>query len=404
MLALQWQLLLLFPLTALSLLVAATPLYDATDGGLNLDSDTLETTVLGSSSAWLVQYYAHWCGHCQNYVKTWRKLAHDLRELEPNLHLATIDCGDPQQRDVCTRHNITGTPTLKFYPSNATFGQSTNISSSRHFCPSLPCSLSILAFGPSLLRVSFPFPCVQSFLAQMLSKYPGPHIFGPKSWLFMLWLGEMLRIFLSAHLPSSFTTFPALFPTPIPIRCRLRMPFLERHGELEVKSDIVPLLARELGLVEAFAEWTPNHVEYYRSSQLPPQKMVVVLETQGSDLGKQIALEFATSQDVSVRYMTLEIGTSFAAAFNISKLPAVLTIDKAIRTDTVTIPASDDPFAEVKSYILTVCGRSAEQLSNEGVTAVPRTLAPYRAAYYAQVDPQDLVSAISYSLRYEIAF
>lgn len=44
-------------------------LYNSTDKVIVLDSQNFPSTVYNSSTAWLVEFYASWCGHCQNYAK-----------------------------------------------------------------------------------------------------------------------------------------------------------------------------------------------------------------------------------------------------------------------------------------------------------------------------------------------
>ncbi|MEQ2204872.1 hypothetical protein XENOCAPTIV_020098 [Xenoophorus captivus] len=55
-------------------------LYSEEDPLVILSSTSLKTTVTNSSSAWLVQFYSSWCGHCIQYSSTWKALAHDVKE------------------------------------------------------------------------------------------------------------------------------------------------------------------------------------------------------------------------------------------------------------------------------------------------------------------------------------
>uniref|UniRef100_A0A8C8AMS1 Sulfhydryl oxidase n=1 Tax=Otus sunia TaxID=257818 RepID=A0A8C8AMS1_9STRI len=74
-----------------------------------------EGRLLGSPSAWAVEFFASWCGHCVHFAPTWRALAHDLREWRPAVMLAAIDCADEANQQVCNNFGITGFPTLKFF-------------------------------------------------------------------------------------------------------------------------------------------------------------------------------------------------------------------------------------------------------------------------------------------------
>lgn len=58
-------------------LVIATPiptsLYNATDKVVVLTSDNFTSTVYQSKTAWLIEFYAIWCGHCRSYANVWMR-------------------------------------------------------------------------------------------------------------------------------------------------------------------------------------------------------------------------------------------------------------------------------------------------------------------------------------------
>lgn len=70
---------------------AAAPLYTEEDPVVILSSSSLKTTVSNSSTAWLVQFYSSWCGHCIQYSSTWKDLAQDVKGTEPLLESPTPD-------------------------------------------------------------------------------------------------------------------------------------------------------------------------------------------------------------------------------------------------------------------------------------------------------------------------
>jgi thiol-disulfide isomerase/thioredoxin len=43
-----------------------------------LNIDTLDKYVHNSKTAWVVEFYSSWCGHCQYYAPTWKKLAEEI--------------------------------------------------------------------------------------------------------------------------------------------------------------------------------------------------------------------------------------------------------------------------------------------------------------------------------------
>ncbi len=62
-------------------LAQSARLYTEDDPVVILSSDSLKQTVLNSSSAWLLQFYSSWCGHCIQYSPTWKALAGDVKGL-----------------------------------------------------------------------------------------------------------------------------------------------------------------------------------------------------------------------------------------------------------------------------------------------------------------------------------
>lgn len=56
-----------------------TRLYSEEDPVVILTSATVKQTLVNSSTAWLVQFYSSWCGHCIQYSPTWKALAGDVK-------------------------------------------------------------------------------------------------------------------------------------------------------------------------------------------------------------------------------------------------------------------------------------------------------------------------------------
>lgn len=65
-------------------------LYSHKDSVIELiDSNLTSTLYSGNSNSidsdddkpkvWVVEFYAHWCGHCQRFVKTWVAVADKLK-------------------------------------------------------------------------------------------------------------------------------------------------------------------------------------------------------------------------------------------------------------------------------------------------------------------------------------
>lgn len=51
------------------------PLYSENDVGITLlDNHNFKKTVLHSQTAWMVEFYSSWCGHCIRFAPTFKEL------------------------------------------------------------------------------------------------------------------------------------------------------------------------------------------------------------------------------------------------------------------------------------------------------------------------------------------
>lgn len=60
----------------------------------------------------IVEFYAPWCGHCQNLKPAYEKAA---RNLEGLAKVAAVDCDDDANKALCGAHGVQGFPTLKTF-------------------------------------------------------------------------------------------------------------------------------------------------------------------------------------------------------------------------------------------------------------------------------------------------
>ncbi|XP_023496417.1 sulfhydryl oxidase 1 [Equus caballus] len=110
---------------------AAAPrsaLYSPSDPLTLLRADTLRGAVLGSRSAWAVEFFASWCGHCIAFAPTWKALADDVKAWRPALNLAALDCADEANTAVCRDFNIPGFPTVRFFKAFSKSGSGATLS------------------------------------------------------------------------------------------------------------------------------------------------------------------------------------------------------------------------------------------------------------------------------------
>lgn len=97
----------------------AARLYTEGDPLMILSSSSLKSTVSNSSSAWLVQFFSSWCGHCIQYSSTWKALARDVKDWQQAISVAVLDCAQEENFDVCKEYSIKFYPTFKYFHAHS---------------------------------------------------------------------------------------------------------------------------------------------------------------------------------------------------------------------------------------------------------------------------------------------
>ncbi|XP_068166687.1 sulfhydryl oxidase 2 [Antennarius striatus] len=98
---------------------AAARLYTEEDPLVILSSTSLKPTVSNSTSAWLVQFYSSWCGHCIQYSSTWKALAQDVKDWQQAISVGVLDCAQEENLDVCKEYSIKFYPTFKYFRAHS---------------------------------------------------------------------------------------------------------------------------------------------------------------------------------------------------------------------------------------------------------------------------------------------
>ncbi|XP_030579458.1 sulfhydryl oxidase 2 [Archocentrus centrarchus] len=98
---------------------SAARLYTEEDPLVILSSGSLKSAVTNSSSAWLIQFFSSWCGHCIQYSSTWKALAQDVKDWQDAISVGVLDCAQEENFDVCKDYSIKFYPTFKFFRAHS---------------------------------------------------------------------------------------------------------------------------------------------------------------------------------------------------------------------------------------------------------------------------------------------
>ncbi|KND91094.1 putative protein disulfide-isomerase [Tolypocladium ophioglossoides CBS 100239] len=101
--------------TAVTAVLAALPavqasMYTKNSPVLQVNARSYEKLIAQSNHTSIVEFYAPWCGHCQNLKPAYEKAA---RNLEGLAKVAAIDCDDEANKQFCGAMGVQGFPTLK---------------------------------------------------------------------------------------------------------------------------------------------------------------------------------------------------------------------------------------------------------------------------------------------------
>eukprot|EP01004_Peranema_trichophorum_P004150 NODE_3091_length_1426_cov_103.910207_g2685_i0.p1 GENE.NODE_3091_length_1426_cov_103.910207_g2685_i0~~NODE_3091_length_1426_cov_103.910207_g2685_i0.p1 ORF type:complete len:430 (-),score=98.38 NODE_3091_length_1426_cov_103.910207_g2685_i0:135-1373(-) len=83
---------------------------DSKNDVVELTSSNFDELVLNSNDAWLVEFFAPWCGHCKNLAPEWAKAATDLKG---SVKVGAVDA--TIHGDLAQKYDVKGYPTIKFF-------------------------------------------------------------------------------------------------------------------------------------------------------------------------------------------------------------------------------------------------------------------------------------------------
>lgn len=88
-------------------------LYTSSDDVILLDSSSFNREVLNSDQLWIIEFYAPWCGHCQQLAPEYKKAASALKGMAK---VGAVDMD--QHQAVGAPYNVRGFPTIKIFGAN----------------------------------------------------------------------------------------------------------------------------------------------------------------------------------------------------------------------------------------------------------------------------------------------
>ncbi|ETS06761.1 thioredoxin-domain-containing protein [Trichoderma reesei RUT C-30] len=84
--------------------------YSKSSPVLQVDAKSYDRLITKSNHTSIVEFYAPWCGHCQNLKPAYEKAA---RTLDGLAKVAAVDCDDDANKALCGSLGVKGFPTLK---------------------------------------------------------------------------------------------------------------------------------------------------------------------------------------------------------------------------------------------------------------------------------------------------
>ncbi|KAI1816848.1 thioredoxin-domain-containing protein [Poronia punctata] len=85
-------------------------LYTKSSPVLQVDAKSYDRLIAQSNHTSIIEFYAPWCGHCQNLKPAYEKAAKNLDGLAK---VAAVNCDEDENKELCSRMRVRGFPTLK---------------------------------------------------------------------------------------------------------------------------------------------------------------------------------------------------------------------------------------------------------------------------------------------------
>lgn len=97
-------------------------LYDDNDKVISLTDENYREKIYNQDQIVLLEFYAHWCGHCKRFASTYKSLAESVKNWHSVVKVAALNCADELNKDVCRQFGVTGYPTIRIIPARTRSG------------------------------------------------------------------------------------------------------------------------------------------------------------------------------------------------------------------------------------------------------------------------------------------
>uniref|UniRef100_A0AAF5DMR0 Sulfhydryl oxidase n=1 Tax=Strongyloides stercoralis TaxID=6248 RepID=A0AAF5DMR0_STRER len=87
---------------------------------MHLDQETFAHTVLNQNEkAYLVEFYADWCGHCRAFAPYYKEFSNSVKDWNEIVVIAAMNCADPYNSNECRNNNVDHYPMIKYFPRSS---------------------------------------------------------------------------------------------------------------------------------------------------------------------------------------------------------------------------------------------------------------------------------------------
>lgn len=90
-------------------------LYSGSDKVRVLTAKDFKRFIIESNLPAMVEFYAPWCGHCQQLTQIYSRVAENLYGI---VTIAAVDCDVDGNKQLCGQYGVKGFPTLKVFPAS----------------------------------------------------------------------------------------------------------------------------------------------------------------------------------------------------------------------------------------------------------------------------------------------